>query len=165
MTEPRRFTVTLTPEILREASRGFVWRFFGWTGVAATVATVVVVPVALLIGGVAWLAGLLAAVLVLFLGVFAFALWQRERLSLAKLARMGSPEVHYELTEEMLMTSSRLGSSEIPWSSLCGLWKFPHCWLLFLDRATYFTLPLEGPSADDLAFLAARIPSVDRPIR
>jgi hypothetical protein len=37
--------------------------------------------------------------------------------------------------------------------------------LIFLDRATYFTVPLEGPTAEDLAFLAERIPAVDRPIR
>lgn len=162
---PRTFTVTITPEIVREASRGFVWRFFGWTGVACVVAGIGFIAFYLSTRQLDWLGGFLAATLTVFVLLFVFALIQRERLTLAKLKQMGSPDVRYELDEESFTATSGIGSTTMRWDAMKGLWKLPQCWLLFFDRATYVTIPLRGPSAEDLAFIAAKIPSHDKRIK
>lgn len=165
MAETRSFTVTITPEIVRAASRGFVWRYFGWTGVACVAAGLGFVAFYLTTGTFDWLGGFLAAVLLIFVLIFGVALFQRERLSLAKLQQMGSPEVRYDLNEESFTATSSIGSTTVRWDAMKGIWRFPHCWLLFFDRATYVTVPLVGPTAEDLAFIAAKIPEIDKPIK
>lgn len=165
MSERRSFTVTITPEIVREASRGFVWRFFGWTGVGCVVAGLGFVLFYLTTGTFDWLAGFLAAVLLIFVLIFGVALFQRERLTLAKLKQMGSPEVRYNLDEDSFTATSSIGSTTMRWDAMKGIWRFPRFWLLFFDRATYVTVPVQGPSADDLAFIAAKIPLHDKRIK
>lgn len=165
MSESRSFTVTITPEIVREASRGFVWRYFGWTGVACVAAGLGFIAFYLTTGTLDWLAGFLAAVLVIFVLIFGVGLFQRERLSLAKLKQMGSPEVRYELSEESFTATSSIGSTTVRWDAMKGIWQFPRFWLLFLDRASYVTVPLKGPSADDLDYIASKIPLIDKPIK
>ncbi len=159
------FTVTVTPDIVREATRGFIWRFIGWLGVVCFVGGVVMVFGVRSLGPFDWLSNLLAATLIVFVLVFALAFWQRERLSLAKLARMDSPEVRYELTDEGFTAASSLGSTTMRWGAVKGLWRFQRCWLLFFDQATYITIPLEGVPAGALELIAAKVPLHDKRIK
>ena len=165
MTAPRTFTVTITPEIVREASRAFVWKFFGWPGVIAVALGCGLVGYFWQTGTFGWLGGFLAATILLFVLIFLVALYQRERLTLQKLQTMGDPEVHYELAEDSFTARSSMGSTTVRWEAMKAIWRFPRFWLLFLDRATYVTVPLVGPTADDLAFLVSKIPVLDKPIK
>jgi hypothetical protein len=165
MSESRTFTVTITPDIVRGAARAFVWKFFGWTGVLTVVAGSGLVAWFWWTGSFDWLGGFLAATLLVFVVVFGAALLLRERMAVGMLRKMGDPRVHYELSEESFTARSRIGSTTVRWEAMKGIWRFPRFWLLFLDRASYVTLPLEGPSAEDLAFLAAKIPRLDQPIK
>ncbi len=165
MSEVRSFTVTITPEIVREAARAFVWKYFGWAGVFTVVVGSFFVGWYWWTQSFDWLGGFLAATLVIFVLVFGVALLLRERMAVDLLRKMKSPEVHYELSEDSFTARSSIGSTTVRWDAMKGIWRFPRFWLLFLDKASYVTVPLVGPSPDDLEFIASKIPLIDKPIK
>lgn len=78
---------------------------------------------------------------------------------------MGDTSVHYELSEEGFSATNSLGSSKVKWEAMKGIWRFPTCWLLFMDRGAYVTIPLKGPSQDDLDFISSKILLKDKEIK
>jgi hypothetical protein len=62
--------------------------------------------------------------------------------------KMRLPQVTFQFSEASIRTTSDLGTAEIPWRTIDGLWKFPTVWLLMLTKANYVTLPAAALDAE-----------------
>jgi hypothetical protein len=112
-----------------------------------------------------WLFGSLLVVLVMGVGIFVAAYFQRLSHAIAQLKMMGDGMVHYEITNDRIKASSALGSTEVKWETFKALWIFPRVWLLMFDKAGYLTLPADQMNEDVKDFLKTRIAAVGGKIR
>ncbi len=161
----RAFTVQVTPEIVRDATRRFIWRHFRWSGVVACILGLIMIGYFTYTNTNGWLGGFLSGVLFLFVAAFIAAYFIRVRQGLRFLERMGDTSVHYVLSEDEFSATSSLGSSTLKWEAVKGIWRLPTCWLLFIEKGAYLTIPLKGPTQQDLDFLSSKVLSKDEEIQ
>lgn len=81
------------------------------------------------------------------------------RGSLARFRRMRTPEATIELGEERFRLSSDVGASEMPWSTITEIWRYPDYWLVFFSRAQFITLPAADLTADVREFILVKAKS------
>jgi len=93
------------------------------------------------IGDRSWFFGAMssAIVLVILFGTFVYLMHRHRALS--KLRSLESGGAQFECDDANFRLVSSLGSSEMKWSAIKAIWRYPDFWLLFLSRGQYFTLP------------------------
>ena len=136
-----KITLHYSEALIRCAVRSFWWRTTGWLYFLALLLVLASLGYAIWNGDRSWWVGVLGAVLGLSL-VFVVTLYVvHYRGSLKRLRRMRVPEATFEIDEDRFRLSSDVGTSEMAWSTITEVWRFPDCWLLFLSRAQFITLP------------------------
>jgi hypothetical protein len=153
----RQATLHYSPELLRQAVRGFWWRVLGWPFVAAMALLTLGVVLLWLGGDRSWLLGVLAVVwgLGVLFPVALYAVHHRSRFQV--LARMGRPQAQLTVDPERLMFVTDTSSVALPWSAVQALWRFETCWLLLLSPSQYVTLPLADLDPAMAAFVESRV--------
>jgi YcxB-like protein len=160
-----QFNITFNEDHARYAVRKFFQRYVG-LGLPIVFALLTFALVQMFTTGrTDWLFGALLVVLVVGAGSFVVAYFMRLNHAIGLLRKMGSPIVSYELTEERVKASSRLGTTEVKWEMFKELWIFPRAWLLLFDKTGYFTLPYDQLSEDVKAFLKQRVTTVGGKIK
>jgi hypothetical protein len=142
------YTLRFSPALVRSAVFGFWWRTVGLRYLLALAAVSLCVGYLVWQGDRSWRIGALGAVL--FFGVLipAALFWTQYRQAFAKLRGMKSAEARLAVSDAGLTVSSDLGKSEIPWSTVTAVWRFPAFWLLVLSRSQFMTIPLESVPLD-----------------
>jgi hypothetical protein len=56
-----------------------------------------------------------------------------------------------------LSLSSAAGTTTLPWSAVCDVWRFESCWLLLLSKSQFVTLPLADLSAEAAEFIRTQV--------
>ncbi|UJB15414.1 AI-2E family transporter [Xanthomonas translucens] len=143
--------------LIRRAVASFCWRVVGLRYVVA-LALVAASLVFLVRGGNAsWLVGVLASVLALGIA-FPVALYATHyRNALRRLDAMGAPVGALEASASSLSLSSAAGTTTLPWSAVCDVWRFESCWLLLLSKSQFVTLPLADLSAEAAEFIRTQV--------
>lgn len=72
---------------------------------------------------------------------------------------MRSPEAIFELGEERFRITSDVSTSELAWSTITEVWRFPEFWLLFLSPAQFITVPVADLDSDACEFILGRVKS------
>jgi hypothetical protein len=72
---------------------------------------------------------------------------------------MRVPEATIELGEERFRVTSDVGMSELDWSTVIEVSRYPEFWLLFFSRAQFITLPAADLSAEAREFILAKVKS------
>jgi hypothetical protein len=135
-------TVTYTRSMIRRAVAHYWFRLIAWHGFAA-VAICVGGTIALAVAGDrSWMLGALGAIGFVLLTMFVAVYIVFLRRSMSRFDRMGSKAVVFTFSDERFTTASDLGSSELSWKAIDGIWKFPDIWLLFAAKTAYITLPI-----------------------
>ncbi|UKE73677.1 YcxB family protein [Xanthomonas graminis] len=142
--------------LIRRAVASFCWRVVGLRYVVA-LALVAASLVFLVRGGNAsWLVGLLASALAFGIA-FPVALYATHyRNALRRLDAMGAPVGTLEASASSLSLSSAAGTTTLPWSAVCDVWRFESCWLL-LSKSQFVTLPLADLSAEAAEFIRTQV--------
>jgi YcxB-like protein len=150
---PHETTLIYTESLLRQAVLAFWWRSIGIGFVVALGAVAVGLGMFVAQGEATWLAGVLAAVLVLGV-VFAAALYLvHYRNSLRKLREMGNAQATFHAEESSFTISSRIGTATLQWTAVLELWQFRDVWLLLYSKAQFNMLPLGCMSSEMQTFV------------
>ena len=150
-------TLIYSETLLRQAVFAF-WRRS--VGVGFLVALLVAsLGLGLLVtqGVASWLAGALAAVLVLGIGFAAAVYVVHYRKSLRKFRQMDKPQATFRADESSFTMSSDVGTTTLQWSAVKELWQFPGVWLLLYSKTQFSTLPLACLSPETQAYIVQRI--------
>jgi drug/metabolite transporter (DMT)-like permease len=145
--------------LVRRAVRSFWHRSLGWKYIAALLILFAGLASMLWGGDRSWQVGVGGAVLgfgVLFGVVLYLAHY---RASLTRFRRMQIPEASLELGDERFRISSDVGSSDLAWSVITEVWRFPEFWLIFVSRGQFITIPTADLDPETREFLIAKINS------
>jgi YcxB-like protein len=132
--------------LIRRAIWAFWWRstgytFFGAMGFASAAVVYLVAS-----GERAWLLGVMGTVLVGLAVLMTLLYFVHFRRTITRFRRMGSKQATLEVTDDKFRMSSDLGSSELSWSVVTKIWKFPEFWLLFYSAAQFSIVPVNEMS-------------------
>src|SRR5579863_4457153 len=122
---PHQATITYTRRIIRKAVGHFWFRFIAWHGFAA-IAICIIGTIALAVAGNrSWMVGALGALglMLLTTSIAVYVVFLRR--SMWKFDRMASKAVVFTFAEERFTMASDLGSSDLSWKAIEGLWKYP----------------------------------------
>jgi hypothetical protein len=160
-----QFTIKFSEEHIRYAVRKFFVRYLGIGFPVMFLLLAVVLAQRMLTGQTDWIFGSLLVVLVMGVGIFVAAYFQRLSQAISQLKKMGDGTVRYEVSDDRIKASSEHGSTEVKWEMFKALWIFPRVWLLMFDKAGYLTLPADQMSEDVRNFLKQRIAAVGGKIK
>lgn len=154
----RRIELHYNEAILRDAVRIFIWRR---AVVAEKRMWAVVVAMGLLLLWLIlnerpfWLVWLIGAVILVPVIASLMGWWLQLRRKLAQLRAMPMRRGTLLLGNDGIDISSAAGTTRVPWSGVTEYWVRPGYWMIFLAPNHFFTLPLAGIPAQDLAALRA----------
>src|SRR6266542_1508692 len=150
-------TVRYTEAILRRAARRFLWRFMGREALLP--------PALFLLALLLWFVFDVREWYVVVLGggclmltamvLLAGALYTNRAVKRFRL--MIDPIVVWVVSEENLSSVSELGTIEVKWKAVSGLWRFPEVWLLFFGSTGYSTLPADSLDPELRTFLESKV--------
>jgi hypothetical protein len=147
--------------LIRRAIGAFWFRVTGWRYFIAVALVLISFICSLAAGDRSWKIGISASILCLGV-IFGVALYfVHYRASITKFRAMKRPEATFELGEEGFRIISDAGMSELAWSNIIEVWRFPDFWLLFFSRAQFLTFPLDEVDADTREFILGKIKSHD----
>jgi YcxB-like protein len=150
-------TLFYSEALLRQAVFAF-WRRSVGVGFIVALLVGALGLIVLIVQGVAsWLAGALAAVLVLGIGFAAAVYFVHYRKSLRKFRQMDKPQATFRADESSFTMSSDIGTTTLQWSAVKELWQFPSVWLLLYSKAQFSTLPLACLSPETQAYIVQRV--------
>jgi YcxB-like protein len=150
-------TLIYSEALLRQAVFAF-WRRSVGVGFIVALLVGALGLIVLIVQGVAsWLAGALAAVLVLGIGFAAAVYFVHYRKSLRKFRQMDKPQATFRADESSFTMSSDIGTTTLQWSAVKELWQFPSVWLLLYSKAQFSTLPLACLSPETQAYIVQRV--------
>ena len=134
--------VHYSEELIRKAVKAYWFRVTGWRFLVAYLLLTGSLGYLIAVDDRSWFVGVLGSGWVLGL-IFSAAIYSNHyRASLKRLRQMRRPEAIFEFDEKNFRISSDIGKSELPWSTICEVWRFSDFWLIFLSRAQFMTLPL-----------------------
>lgn len=150
-------TLIYSEALLRQAVFAFWRRSVGVGFIVALLVGALGLIVLIAQGVASWLAGALAAVLVLGIGFTAAVYVVHYRKSLRKFRQMDKPRATFRADESSFTMSSDIGTTTLQWSSVKELWQFPSVWLLLYSKAQFSTLPLACLSPETQAYIVQRV--------
>ena len=138
---------------IREAIRAYWWKQIGPKFLIATILMVIFLVYRLVSGDRGWIVGVVGAVLALAFGIMIATYFVHLRRSLSRLRRMKVPEGTLEIAEDRFKITSDVGTSEIDWSLISGIWRFEKVWLLFFSAGEFMTLPIRDIPPESMSFI------------
>ncbi|MGC3966866.1 MAG: YcxB family protein [Pirellulales bacterium] len=151
-------TITLhfSESLVRRVVKAFWWRTVGPLYLLVMALLSLYLGYAVWRGDRSWKVGLAAAVVIFGIAMAVAVYVTHYRGTLARFRRMKIPEAVVELDDERVRVRSDAGASEMPWSTLTEIWRFPDFWLLMISKAQFFTLPTADLNDDTREFILAR---------
>jgi hypothetical protein len=150
-------TLIYSETLLRQAVFAFWRRSVGVGFIVALLVGALGLIVLIAQGVASWLAGALAAVLVLGIGFAAAVYFVHYRKSLRKFRQMDKPQATFRADESSFTMSSDIGTTTLQWSAVKELWQFPSVWLFLYSKAQFSTLPLACLSPETQAYIVQRV--------
>jgi drug/metabolite transporter (DMT)-like permease len=150
-------TLIYSETLLRQAVFAFWRRSVGVGFIVALLVGALGLIVLIAQGVASWLAGALAAVLVLGIGFAAAVYFVHYRKSLRKFRQMDKPQATFRADESSFTMSSDIGATTLQWSAVKELWQFPGVWLLLYSKAQFSTLPLACLSPETQPYIVQRV--------
>lgn len=108
-------------------------------------------------GDRSWLLGAASVMVVLAVGTMIAVYVVQLRRSLAKIDAMGEPHAILTIGDDFLRIESGAGASEIPWNSISRARQYDEFWLLYLNSAVFFTIPLVDLPESEVETLLRKI--------
>ena len=161
----RRFTVTYSEAIVRDAVRAFIWRRaiveqkLMW---AAAALLAVLLGYLIASGDRSWLVGVLAMVALAPPAVVLVAWRAHFANTVGRFRRMADRRAEIEFAAGGLRVASELGRGEIAWPAIVDLWERPQAWLVFTGRSAFNVVPFADIPEDARAWLRERLRPVLR---
>jgi hypothetical protein len=155
----KRAKVTYSAAIIRRAVGHFWWRTVGWKMLVSLALTISSLALLLLAGDRSWLVGALGTVSAVSLAFLVAFYIVRYRHGIERLTAMGDPTAELVASQATLSIRSGVGSADLHWPSIIGIWRFPEVWLLMVSRRQYITLPTGQLAPDFLGFVQERVES------
>jgi hypothetical protein len=160
-----QFTIQFTEGHIKYACHKFFARYVGIGLPIVGVLMLAALVQRLHSGQMDLLSGFFMAVVIMSVGIFVSAYFQRRNYAISQFKKMGNGLVSYELSDEFFKAKSNLGSTELKWEAFKAIWIFPAVWLLMFDKAAYLTLPVEQISSDVKDFFKQKIISIGGKIK
>ena len=159
------YTLRFSPALVRNAVFGFWWRTVGLRYLLALAAVSLCAGYLVWQGDRSWPIGVLGAVLIFGTVIPAALFWSQYHQAFAKLRGMKTPEARLAVGEAGLWITSDLARSEIPWSTVTGVWRFPDFWLLVFSQSQFITIPLESVPLDVRSQIKASVEKAGGKVR
>jgi hypothetical protein len=129
----------------------------GWSVLLGVPLLGVVLANRLVEGDRSWMAGMLAAALLIGLVMPIAVYCVHYRNSMGKLRDMREPRATFIADEESFTLTSEAGSSTLKWDSVKEVWEFESYWLLMFTKAHFATIPLADVSAEMRSFVLDKV--------
>jgi hypothetical protein len=146
-------------KLIRKAVMAYWLRTTGWRFFTSLFLLLASLGYLLAIGDRSWFVGVLGAGLGFGLIVAGALYVTHYRASLQRFRRMRNPEGTLEPGESNFRITSDVGMSDIAWTSIIEVWRFPEFWLLFLSRRQFITLPIADLDSEAQGLLLDRFRS------
>jgi len=136
-------TVKYTKDIILHAAACFLRRTFGISGFIALI-FVTVLGVGLLVSGIrTWYTMLFVSLSVVMTAIIIFVYVIYRKRAATSLEQLDDGKVLFQITEDNITISNRLGTSSVKWEAFQQLWQFKQVWLLIVSKGQYVTLPVD----------------------
>ena len=143
--------------LIRRAIWAFWWRSTGYTFFGTLCILLAVFVYLFSIGDRSWWLGVLGSILGAVASVAVTLYFVHFQHSMARFRRMKSNDATLEVGDDRFKMTSDFGSTELSWSAVVKVWKFPEFWLLFYSAAQFTILPLDDLSLDSQATILERL--------
>lgn len=146
-------------EKIKETIRAYFIKKIGIGLPLVTVLMTIFIIYRIIQGDRSWYVGLVAGVVVSGFILLVSSYLIHIRRSVSRLRRMKTPEAIMEISPEQFRIKSDVGATEIKWSQLSHVQRFPGAWLLFFAGNDFMTLPLEGLSEESKQLVLSKAES------
>ncbi len=150
-------TLHYSEALVRKAIKTFWWRKTGWSFFIPMLLLCGFLCYELWQGNYNWWVGVLGAVLALAFATAAVLYVVHFRGAITRFRRMQKPEALFEMGEEKFRLSSDVGTTELVWSTITEVWRFPEFWLLFFSPAQFSTIPIVDLPQEAQELLLAKV--------
>ncbi|MGH9947719.1 MAG: YcxB family protein [Pyrinomonadaceae bacterium] len=153
----REIEVRYTRELIKFAVRKFWTRSIGVGGFVSFGIVFAAFIYFLLTSDRSWTLGFLGSVvgLGLVIGIVSYLTYLNR--SLEKFKRMDEPTATFRFTDERIAMESNIGWTELSWTMIDKIWKYPSVWLVFIARQGYLTLPTADLDDELKQFITSKV--------
>jgi hypothetical protein len=151
------YILRFSPALVRSAVFGFWLRTVGFRYLIAVAVVSLCVTCLAWQGDRSWLIGVLGAVLIAGVMLPAALFVTHYCQAFAKQRGMKNRKARLAVREAGLTVTSDLARSEIPWSTVTHVWRFPDFWLLVFSQSQFITIPLESVPLDTRSQIIASV--------
>ena len=151
-------TVRYTVDTIAPLARRAYWRMFGRVAVLLCIASAALFAWSAAPSRGGWFAGATGALFVVCI-VVTLVGYQIAVLGRVELVRkMSKPEATFDFGQDAFSVAYGPMRLELPWIQLTKVWRYREGWLLFVQNS-FYTLPLDGVSAEAQQFILERVRS------
>ncbi len=137
-------TISFTEPVVRSAARRGVLRMLGALFFVAMALLAISVVFSLIQGDYGLFLGVTATVLGIAVIVPIAAISAHTRVGLEKYRALEGGAATIDLSEGRLRVASKIGSLDMPLSTVKKVWRYPDYWILVANRSILMTVPLHG---------------------
>ena len=152
-----RATLKYNEQLINRAVRAYWRRSLGVGVLVAVPLLCVFLALRIAEGDRSWYVGLLAAAVLLGIGMPILVYRVHHRNSMAKFRAMKEPIATFMADEDSFTLATDHGSSTLKWDAIKEVWKFDGFWLLLFSKAHFATIPLDGVSSEMCAYVLERV--------
>jgi hypothetical protein len=141
-------SISFTEPVVRSAARRGVLRMLGPLFFVAIGLMGAWVAFEVVQGDLDWSFGVAVTVLVLALIVPVAAIRAHTRFAVEKFRALDEGAASIDLSDGRLRAVSKIGSLDLPLSTVKKVWRYPDYWILVGSRSILMTVPLRGLTPD-----------------
>ena len=152
-----QITVKYSAALIKTTTARFWLKFIGWDGFLAFGILAAISAYLVYIGDRSWQVGLFGGLLLICVVLAATIYLTYLRRSMAVFKQMPNPTATFTFDQTGLSYITDVGSSQLKWTAIVKIWRFPEAWLLFVSKGMYITLPVDGLTDDIQQLIIAKI--------
>lgn len=141
-------SISFTEPLVRSAARRGVLRMLGTLFYVAIVLLAISVTFSLIRGDLGWFFGMTATVLGIAIAVPIAAIRAHTRVAVEKYRALDGGAATIDLSDGRLRVVSKIGSLDMPLSTVKTVWRYPDYWIFVAKRGILMTVPVRGLTVD-----------------
>jgi len=153
----KSITLHYSEDLIRRAVTAYWLRLTGWRYWIALALSLSSLIYLIATGDRSWIVGVFGSGLALGI-IFPVAIYfYQYNASLSRYRRMHNPEATFKPGEASFRMTSDVGSSNLSWSTIREIRRFPDFWMVFFSQSQFVILPLVDLDSETRDWILAHV--------